>query len=34
VSPHGGVMGDLIYLLIVFIFFALAIGLARIAPRL
>jgi len=27
-------MGDLVYLLIVFAFFALAIGYARIAPRL
>jgi hypothetical protein len=32
----GGVtgMGDLVYLLIVFVFFAAAIGYARIAPRL
>ena len=33
-GSRRGVMGDLVYLLIVFAFFALAIGYARIAPRL
>ena len=34
--PGGvkGIMGDLVYLLIVVVFFALSIGYARIAPRL
>ena len=31
---HRGVMGDLVYLLIVVAFFALSIAYARIAPRL
>jgi hypothetical protein len=31
---EGAVMGDIVYLLIVVVFFALAIGYARVAPRL
>jgi len=31
---EGRVVGDVIYLLIVVLFFALSIGFARIAPRL
>jgi len=34
VAFEGGVVGDVIYLLIVVLFFILSIGYARIAPRL